>query len=1020
MEFSFESERDDSKISMPDDSDIETRLLAEHEGAKLKEEKEKLEKEINVIRAQFDQAISVTKKMETIHHKNQKLTKALRNLQSEFDETKQKLEISQHANEELAYKLKDERISSTHQRQRESSERAAELSNIKQNYDSQINELNEKIAVISNEKDQIELTTKMLTNKIDRVLHNSNQYFEMSFPDIDSLIDLLSRPPTQPLTQQQSNELNSKIIQSDKDRIIKLEKKYKSSRQKVKEMKKQCEKLADEIIRMKREKSETDKKNGIQIQNYENKINQINDEYSLKVTEIEELNKKLLEREDSLKNEVQKLKTEMNKMKKENLTSNLPQSPKPIEITVQRVTPPKDARSVEGYQEEIDALERSNKDLSQQLQIAVVKNEKLSETVKKLENRNSQLEIDCENYKNKFDALQTTHNETLLEVDTLRSSLHAKPDQNKIRDEKKLIRKLKNQTQRLEKAISEYKDQIHELSVENEHLKRVEDNYQTKLRSLRDDLEESQQQCQSVLVELSDTKHQLQEKPSITIDDIMPLHAWRYNEFDSSLSQSLEKVIINPLLQPPSKLNNIYKTINKYFTQIIKEKDSEYALLNNSMNTLKDQLNQFIVDLCIIIQIKASNVNDFIQNKGGDLIVQKITELCQQLENEKRQNAHYSSIIDHFAAEFGDASDLPNQFIMMRELMEKQALRLKKKGKATRELKGLLLSLKKSAAEEISLLKNDLSELNARNADLQKQFDEVLSQNSKFKRELQITKNALFDMKVRSDEKENSMKEEYEQKIENLNNNHKNTESELKDQISKLYLIKEKMQESIDHNDSSISRLKTVIKQDQKTIEEKEKMIKDIINEKDNEIETIINKTQLEKDQLIKSYEKAVDEIRNQCEAHRRDLEKVSMELSISDKKHEQARSSIIQLKREKLKLETEVKTIYEQMKRDKQIYEANTKTKVLTTEENFNQKLQESKSKWESEKRRIFSCIAEEFKSYYNPSESMDERTFRNFLSRIKKELDRLSESDSVIRRIVGAAPRQSTDDAVAQYLLQ
>jgi hypothetical protein len=50
---------------------------------------------------------------------------------------------------------------------------------------------------------------------------------------------------------------------------------------------------------------------------------------------------------------------------------------------------------------------------------------------------------------------------------------------------------------------------------------------------------------------------------------------------------------------------------------------------------------------------------------------------------------------------------------------------------------------------------------------------------------------------------------------------------------------------------------------------------------------------------------------------------------------------------------------------------------------------------------------------------EPVDEESFRGLLSRVRNELKRLIESEAVIRRLIGAGPRQSTDDAVARLLI-
>ena len=327
--------------------------------------------------------------------------------------------------------------------------------------------------------------------------------------------------------------------------------------------------------------------------------------------------------------------------------------------------------------------------------------------------------------------------------------------------------------------------------------------------------------------------------------------------------------------------------------------------------------------------------------------------------------------------------------------------------------------MKQSANDEITSLTSDLSDMTTTKDQLKAKCNDLSVQNSKLKRELQIAKNRIRELQASYDEKEQSIREEFENELQESSVKLASTTDELQNQIKRLQAEKEKTEETVENSEKSIQRLKSVIEQERKTIAEKEERLKSLQILKDKEIEQIVAKNKTEKEQLISSYEKAVNEIKRQCEEHRIDFEKVSQELSSTSKKRDEAKMTIIQLKREKMKLESKIESLNDQMKREKQLVEAAAKTKIIQSEESLNQKMIEAKNKWESEKRRIFAFAADEFRSYYDKSDTLDERSFKSFLGRIKKELDRLNDSDTIIRRLVCAEPRQSTDDAVAQFIM-
>ena len=91
----------------------------------------------------------------------------------------------------------------------------------------------------------------------------------------------------------------------------------------------------------------------------------------------------------------------------------------------------------------------------------------------------------------------------------------------------------------------------------------------------------------------------------------------------------------------------------------------------------------------------------------------------------------------------------------------------------------------------------------------------------------------------------------------------------------------------------------------------------------------------------------------------------------------------------------------------------------IATIENKYSQLIEDTKAKCESDKIKIFSYAADEFKRYRNQCESIDERSYRSLILKVRKELDRLTESDSMIRRIANAVPKQSTDEAVSKMLM-
>ena len=99
---------------------------------------------------------------------------------------------------------------------------------------------------------------------------------------------------------------------------------------------------------------------------------------------------------------------------------------------------------------------------------------------------------------------------------------------------------------------------------------------------------------------------------------------------------------------------------------------------------------------------------------------------------------------------------------------------------------------------------------------------------------------------------------------------------------------------------------------------------------------------------------------------------------------------------------------------------ECEIKNELITAETTYNTKINEMKSKADDEKRKIMSIAATEFSQFFDASEMIDERSYKSLIVHARDELERLTKSDSAIRRMINITGKQTTDDAVAQLLME
>jgi chromosome segregation ATPase len=355
----------------------------------------------------------------------------------------------------------------------------------------------------------------------------------------------------------------------------------------------------------------------------------------------------------------------------------------------------------------------------------------------------------------------------------------------------------------------------------------------------------------------------------------------------------------------------------------------------------------------------------------------------------------------------------------LKKALDAQTIAAEKRGKKCRGLTRELNEFKQRTEVELNEYVAEIKDLEHAMNELHSNLSEMTSQNQQLKREFQQVSAEYRDFKALQEEEATTLQEQYHDELRQMQAQKEETESELRQELgaAKESLVRET--EAVKELESAVQILKKSIRAQKSSISEKETEIAALKQVLDETETALIERNESDKEQLIASYEKAVAEIREQCENHRNDVQRLAEELAESEKKLRQTKEGYGIMKREKVRLEKECQSQQEQMDRERKLWEASSKSALLNAESEWNAKFNEQKVKWEGERRKLFSVAAESFRQFYNPQDAIDERSFRKVIDRAKDELTALSGSNACIRRIVGAGAGQKTDDAVAQALL-
>ena len=241
------------------------------------------------------------------------------------------------------------------------------------------------------------------------------------------------------------------------------------------------------------------------------------------------------------------------------------------------------------------------------------------------------------------------------------------------------------------------------------------------------------------------------------------------------------------------------------------------------------------------------------------------------------------------------------------------------------------------------------------------------------------------------------------------------SEHQLRDIINKKDKQIRQLKRYIDSLNAELSEERMVSSSLKNSKEDRESEIRDLRNE----ISDMNQRFEAAKQHLKESYENVIQELKDQCEKYRSDVQKLSEQNAQADMKCVKLSSEVARQKKEKTRAEVELQSLKAQLERERRLNESTIRALKVQADATYNEKLEEQKAKAETEKRRILAMGVDAFRNFFNPTDQIDERSFRNVMDRAKERIAQLTQSDLAVRQMLGAGERQTTPDAVAQLLM-
>lgn len=691
-----------------------------------------------------------------------------------------------------------------------------------------------------------------------------------------------------------------------------------------------------------------------------------------------------------------------------------------------------------------DHLVNQNIDLNQQLKNAKQRCKELEDKLRKSENDKANLEIELDKKSNDLNSIAIVHENTVKELDMMRSALHEKETSKERSDRKLMKREFNEQKAQLETMKTQLqcsKQQLSEISLQHqEDLSKI-DALNDQIKELKEEMKRMDEAGEEVKEELSTTQAQLEshKRNEVTIDSILPNSAYYSHEFFPELNSAIAKIGDNQSLQPASKIQQIYKVVAKKYGMIITARDAALDEAFTENQTIRNEVHKFLGDLSISLDLEPISFDDFFRNSADEKIFDVISELRNARDDLNRKNEHLTDTINRVnqtfqAAQMGTTADgasgiggsledltynMEAQVNAVRNDLSETKQQLSKKTKKCRELSSSLKSMKKKAETAAEDNRVEIERLKEQTTILQHQNEDLLNENKKLKWDIQQITTEFGDYKEMHEETAEELKEKMEVQNKQAVAEKERVETDLKEQLRSISEQFNSTNDYLAEHQEEIIRLKKVVESQKAIIREKESEIDRLIQEHEDALQETDSKYNEEKKGIITSYEKTLADLKQQCENHRLDVEKLTKQLTTLEKKNKQAKETILQLKKDKIASDAESRNQIDQLERQNKLIETSSKVELLNSQTEFNNKLEEERKKNDEEKKRIYSTVADTFRNYLSVSCSLNEKSFKNVIFAARDELSRLSNLDNSVRRLVNAANSQRTDDAVAQALM-
>jgi chromosome segregation ATPase len=395
-------------------------------------------------------------------------------------------------------------------------------------------------------------------------------------------------------------------------------------------------------------------------------------------------------------------------------------------------------------------------------------------------------------------------------------------------------------------------------------------------------------------------------------------------------------------------------------------------------------------------------------NQGcGEIIIEKIRELLQKNELLMKVSDSYAQLSEQIASQFGGGANPQTSIAALKAKVDNQADQIQEQTGELRENR-----------EQIQTLHADKLVLEETVSEQQKSIAQMGNDVERLKADILLEKQSKRDMQQSFVQAANLDKAEHERVLHDLTREFESTQRQSQGLIAKLSSELSSAASRVAEQKLSIARLQKELNATRQEATDRSEEVIALESSRRSECDLLASRERAERDSLISQHESQVRGLREQCETLKMELSHRSGELEHARKDRTQVKEAIGSLKHSKSVLEGRLSALSQHSPQQAKIARKSVSEAVSSTQIHFGQRIEDLTAQFDGERQRIFGFAADQFRSLYNGTEPPDENSYRAVIGDAAKELKRLSDADTAIRRLVGARSKQTTEQAVSNRL--